>query len=57
MAAAAEERGTPPVTRASVALAGEEVTVVDRRAREEIGYLPVVTIADGLAELADRHFV
>jgi nucleoside-diphosphate-sugar epimerase len=49
--------GTPPVTRASVALAGEEVTVVDRKAREEIDYQPVITIADGLTELADNHFV
>jgi nucleoside-diphosphate-sugar epimerase len=43
--------GEPPVTRAAVRLIGEEVTVVDAKARRELGYAPVVTHEQGLAEL------
>jgi nucleoside-diphosphate-sugar epimerase len=41
----------PPVTRTALALACHEVTVVDARARREIGYQGARTIAEGLAEL------
>lgn len=43
--------GTPPLTPLAVALAGHEVTVVDRRARQELGYTAAVSIADGLETL------
>ncbi len=44
--------GAPPVTRTSVRLAGEEVTVSDLKARRELGYAPVVTREAGLAGMA-----
>jgi nucleoside-diphosphate-sugar epimerase len=43
--------GEPPVTRTAVRLIGTEVTVNDAKARRELGYAPVVTRADGLAEM------
>lgn len=42
----------PPLTRSELKLVGEEVTVVDRKAREELGYRPVISIEQGLRELA-----
>jgi nucleoside-diphosphate-sugar epimerase len=44
-------RGEPPVTRQAVALAGEEVTVNDAKARRELGYVGKVSREEGLAEL------
>jgi nucleoside-diphosphate-sugar epimerase len=41
----------PPLTRSSLELIGREVTVDDRRAREDLGYTPIVSIEDGLAEM------
>jgi len=41
----------PPVTRTALALASHEVTVVDARARREIGYQGRKSIAEGLAEI------
>jgi nucleoside-diphosphate-sugar epimerase len=41
----------PPVTRTAIALVSHEVTVVDARARREIGYRGAKTIAEGLAEM------
>ncbi len=41
----------PPLTRSAIELFGREVTVVDRRAREELGYAPIITVAEGLAEM------
>ena len=43
--------GEPPITRSAVRLIGEEVTVVDDKARRELGYTPIVTIEQGIAEL------
>jgi nucleoside-diphosphate-sugar epimerase len=43
--------GKPPVTRAEVRLIGEEVTVVDEKARRELGYAPVLTRDEGLEQL------
>jgi nucleoside-diphosphate-sugar epimerase len=45
-------RGEPPVTRTFLALSGQEMTVDDSLARRELGYRPVVTREEGLAELA-----
>jgi nucleoside-diphosphate-sugar epimerase len=44
-------RGQPPVTRLAYWLAALETTIDISRAREELGYTPVRTIADGMAEL------
>jgi nucleoside-diphosphate-sugar epimerase len=44
-------RGEPPLTRQMVLLAGQEVTVRDDAARNELGYEPVVTWPQGLDEL------
>jgi nucleoside-diphosphate-sugar epimerase len=41
----------PPVTRTALALLAHEVTVVDTRARAELGYLGHKGIAEGLAEV------
>lgn len=45
-------KGMPPLTRTAVNLMFREVTVRDLRAREELGYRPVVSVEEGLAELA-----
>lgn len=45
-------RSRPPITRSELKLVGEAVTVTDRKAREELGYRPVVTREEGLRELA-----
>jgi len=41
----------PPVTRTAIALVGQEVTVVDTKARRELGYTSHVSRARGVAEL------
>jgi nucleoside-diphosphate-sugar epimerase len=41
----------PPVTRTAVALIGQEVTVVDAKARRELGYTSHVSREHGLAEM------
>lgn len=41
----------PPLSRTAVKLVGEEVTVSDRRAREELGYRPRVGIDEGLERM------
>ncbi len=46
-------RGAPPLTRMALKLVGEEVTVVDSKARRELGYTPRVTVEEGLRELAE----
>ena len=43
--------GRPPLTRLAVWVAGLETTIDITRAREELGYAPVTTIDQGLAEL------
>jgi nucleoside-diphosphate-sugar epimerase len=47
--------GQPPVTRLSYWLSALETTIDISRAREELGYVPVKTIADGMAELRAAH--
>jgi nucleoside-diphosphate-sugar epimerase len=44
-------RGEPPLTRLAVWLAGLEATIDISRARDELGYEPVTTIAEGMAGL------
>jgi nucleoside-diphosphate-sugar epimerase len=44
--------GRPPLTRLTVWVSGLETTIDITRAREELGYAPVVTIDDGLAEMS-----
>ncbi len=44
--------GKPPVTRLTVALLGYEVTIDDRRIREQLGFRNVVDRTEGLARLA-----
>jgi nucleoside-diphosphate-sugar epimerase len=45
-------KGRPPLTRTAINLMFTEVTVLDRKARDTIGYTSHVSIAQGLAELA-----
>jgi nucleoside-diphosphate-sugar epimerase len=45
-------KGEPPVSAAAMALGGHEVTVNDGRARAEIGYAPVITVDEGIDDLA-----
>src|SRR5262249_12024850 len=44
-------RREPPGQRMTGKLLGEEVTVVDDKARRELGYAPIVTREEGLAEM------
>jgi nucleoside-diphosphate-sugar epimerase len=44
-------RSSPPAPRAALALLGHEMTVVDAKARRELGYVGRKSIAEGLAEL------
>ncbi len=46
--------GGPPVTKMALALMGEEVTVRDDKARNELGYVGAVSIEEGLAEMGAR---
>jgi nucleoside-diphosphate-sugar epimerase len=46
--------GRPPLTRLAVWLSGLEVTIDTSRARTELGYAPVRTVDEGLAQLADE---
>jgi nucleoside-diphosphate-sugar epimerase len=45
--------GQPVLDRTVLKLIGEEVTVVDAKARRELGYAGRVTVEQGLAELAE----
>ena len=45
-------RSNPPLNRTEVAVIGLQMTVNDGKARRELGYAPVVTWEQGLAELA-----
>ncbi len=47
--------GAPPISGTVVNLMFEEVTVNDRKARDELGYTGHVSIEQGLAELAADH--
>ncbi len=44
--------GEPPLTRLALWLSSQECTILIAKAREELGYDPVISRADGLAELA-----
>lgn len=44
--------GSPPITRTALALFADEVTVSDAKARSELGYEALVSVAQGTAELA-----
>ena len=44
-------RSDPPVTRMGIRLGGDEVTVVDDKARRELGYRGARTREEGMAEL------
>jgi nucleoside-diphosphate-sugar epimerase len=44
--------GQPPLTRMTVRLIGEEVTVRDDKARRELGYRAHVSVDEGLSELS-----
>lgn len=48
-------KGIPPITRTMVRMIGQELTFTDRKAREELGYTPIMTRDFGLAELADCY--
>jgi nucleoside-diphosphate-sugar epimerase len=41
-------KGEPPITRQMLRLIGKDFTVDIRRAREELGYSPVTSVADGM---------
>lgn len=43
--------GKPPITRVGLSILAAELTVVDAKARREIGYVSQVTVEDGLREL------
>lgn len=47
--------GKPPVTRMTVTLFGQEVTVSDAKARRELGYRALISVEQGLADLARRR--
>ncbi len=44
--------GEPPITRFAVWVSAQECTLNDAKARDEIGYRPVISRHDGLAALA-----
>ena len=44
-------RGAPPLTRLAIWNVAMEMTVNDAKARRELGYAPVVTVEQGLAEM------
>jgi nucleoside-diphosphate-sugar epimerase len=54
-AAMTRARHEPVLTPAALALVGQEVTVSDAKARRELGYQPVVSVIDGLADLRARY--
>ena len=45
-------RRMPPLTRFAAAMMSCSVTLRDERARRELGYAPVISVEQGLAELA-----
>ncbi len=48
-------KGRPPLTRTAINLMFQEVTVIDRKARTQLGYTSHVGIEEGLAELRADH--
>jgi hypothetical protein len=47
-------RGEPPLSRSVVALIGQECTVVDAKARRELGYRAHVSMPEGMAGLREE---
>lgn len=45
--------GEPPITRQMLRLIGQDFTVDNRRAREELGYAPVISPADGMRRMQE----
>jgi nucleoside-diphosphate-sugar epimerase len=54
-AALTRARDEPLLTPAALALVGREMTVSDAKARRELGYVPAISIIDGLADLRARY--
>jgi len=48
-------RGAPPVARFSVWASGMECTIDDSKAREQLGYRPVMTRDHGLTAMQAAH--
>lgn len=48
-------RDEPLLTPGALALVGQEMTVSDAKARRELGYRPVISVQEGLAELRALH--
>ena len=46
--------GNPPLTRMAMALGTQDVTVVDAKARRELGYRSAISVEAGLGELGQR---
>lgn len=46
--------GEPPLTRQMLRLVGYDFTMSDRRAREELGYAPIVTWEEGIEQMRTR---
>jgi len=44
-------KGRPPVTRLAVWLSSLETTIDISKAREQLGYAPVITIDEGMRKL------
>ena len=47
-------KGQPPISTAAIALGAQEMTVNDASAREELHYVPVVTVDEGIEQLASQ---
>ncbi|WP_437280863.1 hypothetical protein WME90_09995 [Sorangium sp. So ce375] len=45
-------RWAPPMTRFAVAMMSRSVTMKTNRARAELGYAPVIGVAEGLEQLS-----
>jgi nucleoside-diphosphate-sugar epimerase len=48
-------QGRPPLTQTMLNLLFSEVTLIDRKARDQLGYTSHVSIEQGLAELREDH--
>jgi nucleoside-diphosphate-sugar epimerase len=47
-----QSKKTPPITRTMVRLIGQELTFSDQKARNELGYVPIISRSAGLLDLA-----
>jgi nucleoside-diphosphate-sugar epimerase len=55
LAALSGGRIKPPISRQEFATIGGEVTIDISKARAQLGYRPVITIDEGMAELKARR--